>query len=95
MTQHIPCSPATAARSFLRHRPLIAQLVRREVEGRYRGSMLGMLWSLVTPLLMLAIYTFVFTVVFKARWGAGDSGDKAQFAVVLFSGIMLHAFLAE
>lgn len=95
MTQHYPCSPAAAVRSFVRHRPLIAQLVRREVEGRYRGSMLGMLWSLVTPLLMLAIYTFVFTVVFKARWGVGDNGDKAEFAVVLFSGIMLHAFLAE
>ena len=43
-------------------------LIRREIAGRYRGSALGTLWSLVTPLLMLAIYTFVFGTVFKMRW---------------------------
>lgn len=43
--------------------------MKREVIGRYRGSMLGILWSFFNPVFMLAVYTFVFSVVFKARWG--------------------------
>jgi lipopolysaccharide transport system permease protein len=58
-----------AVASPWRHRALIAQLVRREVLGRYRGSFFGLLWSFVNPVLMLTVYTFVFSVVFQARWG--------------------------
>ena len=54
--------------SLLRHRAVIAQLVQREVVGRYRGSFLGLLWPFLHPLLMLSIYTFVFGLVFKSRW---------------------------
>ena len=91
-----PTSPLAALRSFLQHLPLITQLVRRDVAARYRGSVLGIVWTLATPLLALAVYTFVFSVVFKARWGI-DTGDggRGEFAILLFSGILLHGLLAE
>ena len=56
--------------SYWSHRQLILQMARRDVMGRYRGSFLGLAWSFITPLLMLAVYTFLFGVIFKARWGA-------------------------
>lgn len=59
-------------------------MARREVAGRYKGSALGLAWSFFNPVFMLAVYTFVFSVVFKARWGAGGEESKTQFAVVLF-----------
>ena len=49
---------------FWRNRELVAVLVQREVLGRYRGSVMGVMWSFFNPILMLAVYTFVFSVVF-------------------------------
>lgn len=82
------------AKSLLANRKLIFQLTRREVIGRYRGSILGLAWSFFNPFLMLAVYTFVFAVVFKARWGEVQS-SKAEFAIVLFVGLMMHGILSE
>jgi lipopolysaccharide transport system permease protein len=82
------------ALSLLRNYPLILQMVRREVIGRYRGSFLGLLWSFVNPVLMLTIYTFVFGFVFKARWGQGDT-DKYEFALVLFTGLIVFNLFSE
>ncbi|MBC5785488.1 ABC transporter permease [Ramlibacter sp. USB13] len=72
-------------------------MVKREVVGRYRGSVMGLLWSLLTPLLMLVVYTFVFSVVLKARWSGGPAaGDgHGQFAILLFSGLIVHGLFAE
>jgi lipopolysaccharide transport system permease protein len=53
-----PTSPAFLARSLLRQRELIFQMVRREVVGRYKGSAMGLVWSFLNPVLMLAVYTF-------------------------------------
>jgi lipopolysaccharide transport system permease protein len=80
--------------SLWRHRDLIKASAKREVLGRYRGSFLGVLWSFFNPLLMLAVYTFVFSVVFQARWGGG-SGSKTEFALVLFAGLMMFNLFAE
>lgn len=73
---------------------LIYQMSRREIVGRYRGSMMGLLWSFASPLVMLAVYTFVFSVVFRVRWQSGG-GDNASFALNLFAGVIVHGFLAE
>lgn len=73
---------------------LIMQLGRREIASRYRGSVMGILWSLLSPMIMLVVYTFVFSVVFKARWGIGGD-DKASFAMNVFAGIIVHGFFAE
>ncbi|KVO52726.1 sugar ABC transporter permease [Burkholderia ubonensis] len=77
-----------------RHRRLIFQMTRREVVGRYRGSMLGLLWSFFNPLLLLTVYTFVFSVIFKARWNTG-SDSKTEFAVVLFVGMIVFQVFSE
>lgn len=75
--------------------PLYLSLVKREVASRYRGTALGFGWSLLNPLLMLAVYTFVFSVVFKARWPLPEGQPQGQFAVILFTGLMIHALMAE
>lgn len=80
--------------SLVRNRGLIASLVRREVVGRYRGSMLGILWSFFNPVLMLVVYTFAFSVVFQARW-PGGSGSKTEFALILFAGLMVFNLFSE
>lgn len=63
--------------------------------GRYRGSVLGLLWSFFNPVLMLAVYTFVFSIVFKARWNSAMSESRGEFALILFSGLMMFNFFAE
>lgn len=87
-------SPIALVRSFLSNRALVWQLTRRDVVSRYRGSVLGLAWSFFNPLLMLAVYTFVFSVVFKARWGLETTGH-GDFAVILFVGIIVHGVFAE
>ena len=87
-------SPREAVASFWRNRSLIKALVQREVVGRYRGSVLGILWSFFNPVVMLIIYTFVFSVVFKARW-SGGSDSKTEFALVLFAGLIVFNLFAE
>lgn len=92
--QSFPASPREMAASFWRNRQLIRNLVQREVLGRYKGSVLGIFWSLATPIFMLAVYTFVFSVVFKARWGAG-SDSKTEFALLLFAGLIIFNLFSE
>ena len=89
-----PISPASLFASIVRHRSLIVAMIKRDVYSRYRGSIIGMLWSFLNPLLMLAVYTFVFSVVFNARWGGG-LGSKTEFALVLFSGLMAFNIFSE
>ncbi|WP_249728890.1 ABC transporter permease [Acidovorax sp. CCYZU-2555] len=71
------------------------QMTRREVVGRYKGSVMGMAWSFFNPVFMLTVYTFVFSFVFKARWGTGGDESRTQFAVVLFVGMIVHGLFAE
>lgn len=87
-------SVSEMVRSFMRNRSLIFRMTKREVTGRYRGSMLGILWSFLTPLIMLAVYTLVFSTVFQAKWGGGE-GSKTEFALVLFVGMIIHGILSE
>lgn len=65
--------------------------------GRYRGSFLGLLWSFITPVLMLAIYTFVFSVVFKVRLEPenGIYDDQFAFALLLFAGLIIFNLFSE
>ncbi|WP_186160488.1 ABC transporter permease [Burkholderia gladioli] len=93
--QELSASPIQALRLMRAKRSLIWQFTKRDVIGRYRGSVLGLLWSFFNPLLMLTVYTFVFGFVFKARWGASGSGSKAEFAVTLFAGMLVFQIFAE
>lgn len=75
---------------------LVLDLTKREVALRYKGSFFGVLWSFLTPLFLLFVYTFVFTVIFKSRWSTGlSTGSKFEYALLLFAGLTLYNFLAE
>lgn len=74
---------------------LLLQTVQRNIEARYKGSFLGLLWSFVQPLMMLCVYTFVFSVVFKARWGVVDANSRGAFAIIMFCGIALYSIFSE
>jgi len=87
-------SPRELLSSLLCNRSLITASVKRDVLGRYQGSVMGILWSFFNPLFMLTIYTFVFSVVFQTRWGGG-AGSKTEFALVLFAGLMMFTLFAE
>ncbi len=81
--------------SFWRNRGVIWKMTHREVHGRYKGAAMGLAWSFITPIFMLAVYTFVFAVIFKSRWGASADESRTEFAVVLFVGMIVHALFAE
>lgn len=87
--------PSVMFTSMWRNRQLIWQMTRREIASRYRGSIIGLAWSFINPLLMLVVYTFVFSVVFKARWGVDPNESHSQFAVVLFVGMIVFNLFAE
>lgn len=76
------------------HRLLIRQFTFREVAGRYRGSYLGLLWAFLNPFFMLLVYTFVFAIVFGAKWGFPQE-TKADFAVILFAGLIAFNIFSE
>lgn len=91
---HSP-SPLEIYASFMRNRVLITQMAKREVLGRYRGSIMGLGWSFFNPLLMLSVYTFFFSFVFKSRWGGVQDAGHADFAIILFVGLIIHGLFAE
>jgi len=92
--QHFSIAPKQMFASSWQNRGLIKALVEREVIGRYRGSVFGILWSFFNPLFMLMVYTFVFSVIFKSRWNGG-SGSKTEFALVLFAGLIIFNLFSE
>jgi len=73
-------------------RRLVWQMSVRDLQSRYRGSYLGLIWSILTPLCLLAIYTFIFGFVFQARWGERPS-NMGEFAMMLFCGIVPFSLL--
>ena len=76
-------------RLLWRHRALVGVLVRRELAARYRASLLGYLWSLLNPLLLLAVYAVVFTTVFEPRMPGAE-----PYALFLFAGLLPWLFLS-
>jgi lipopolysaccharide transport system permease protein len=90
-----PATPLAMFTSLWQNRELIWQLTRREVAGRYRGSFIGLIWSFLNPVLMLIVYTFVFSFVFKSRWGVGNQESRADFAIILFVGMIVFGIFAE
>jgi lipopolysaccharide transport system permease protein len=86
--------PRGLVRTLARHRDLLMQLIGRSVGGRYRGSYLGMGWAVLQPLLMLAVYTWVFGMVLRARWRP-ESTSQLDFAVTLFCGLIPFGIVSE
>lgn len=79
---------------FYPNRSLAVTLIRRAIEERYRGSVLGVLWAFLTPVFMLMVFTFVFGVVLQTRWGSG-TGSTLEFAIILFTGLTTFALFNE
>jgi lipopolysaccharide transport system permease protein len=88
-------SPLALLAGLARNRALIVQMTRREILGRYRGSALGVFWSFVHPVLMLVVYTFVFSVVFATKWPGVETGNRLHFAIVLFAGMIVFGVFSE
>ena len=76
------------------HRSLTVELARRDILGRYRGASFGLLWSLISPFLMLMIYTFAFGTVMGNRWPQVEQGG-ASFSIILFAALIVHGFFSE
>ena len=81
--------------SARRNRELIYRMIGREISSRYKGSILGFVWSFINPILMLCVYTIFFSVIFKARTGIEAMDGKATFAIFLFVGLTIYGFVAE
>jgi len=88
-----PTSLVSLVQSLWRNRQLIVQMTKREVVGRYKGSVMGLAWSFFNPVFMLVVYTFVFSVIFKSRWGGDES--RTLFALVLFVGMIVLGLFSE
>ncbi|MFM7674799.1 MAG: ABC transporter permease [Synechococcus sp.] len=85
----------TFIRRLWNNRELIIRLAQRDILLRYRGSMVGWGWTLLNPLMMLAIYTFVFSTIFKARWESSANLGSAGFALNIFAGMVVFGLFAE
>lgn len=92
----LPYSLIALIRSLLKNWQLILQMTKRDVIGKYKGSVMGLAWSFLNPIVMLIVYTFVFSEIFKSRWsGINATESKSQFAVILFVGIIVLSLISE
>lgn len=89
-------NPILMIRSLYKNRELIWNLSKRELRSTYQSSFLGALWPVILPLMMLLIYTFVFSVVFQAKWSTnpGQEAPPGEFALVLFAGLTPFNFFS-
>lgn len=87
-------TPLGMLRAVLSNRGLITSLIRRDIETRYRGSAIGLVWAFINPLMVLLVYAFVFGIVFKTRW-VGYSDSPLDFAVLMFAGLLIFNLFAE
>lgn len=89
-------SPIKLIKSLFIHRDLIAELTTRDILGRYKGSFIGIGWSLVHPLILLSAYTLVFSQIFQVRWSpVAGNVSLYEFALILFVGIILLGLFNE
>ena len=93
-TSDVPLNPLGPLLTMWRHRALIFRLGRRDIEALYRGTWLGLCWLVIQPLLLLAVYTFVFTVIFKPKVASATDG-AATPALTIFTGLILFNIFAE
>lgn len=82
-------------KALVSHRALLWQLLRREFVSRYRGSLIGLGYALLLPLLTLSAYAFLFFAVFKIRWASEESLNGPSTALRIFAGIIVYQFFCE
>lgn len=86
-------NPLRIGAELFKHRHIVAQLTKRDVLLKYRGSYLGISWSFLYPLLMLLAFTFVFGQIFTARWPQTESAAPA--ALVIYCGLIVFSIFSE
>ena len=91
---NLPALLLAPFQTLARHRALVVELTRREVDGRYRGASLGVLWSLLSPFLLIAIYTIAFGTVMGGRWPEVEAAGT-PFSIVMFGGMIPYFVLSE
>lgn len=82
-------------RNILRHRYLLFEFSQRDFKARFAGSTLGVLWALLQPLLMLCIYSYVFSVIFQVKWGGQEGFSNLDFAMTIFSGLIIFQIFSD
>jgi lipopolysaccharide transport system permease protein len=80
---------------FTHHRYLLWQFTKRQIEQRHRGSALGMIWSVLSPLAMMAIYTVVFGLIFKGGYKGVENQSTMDYALGIFLSITIYQTLSE
>jgi len=80
---------------LLENRHLLWDMTIRDISSKYKGSLLGVSWSLINPILTLSMFTFVFSIVFNLRWGLTSTETKLDFALILFTGLSVHGLIAD
>lgn len=95
LIQSFLSAPGDVARTIGSSRLIVRLLVRRDILGRYRRSVFGTAWTVIQPLMMFAIYAYVFSVVFQVRFPSRVPEVEIEYGIILFSGLMMHVFLAE
>lgn len=90
-----PASPKALLLTLWRQKSLIFALTKREIEGRYKGSLFGIFWSVLTPLMMVSVFTFVFGEIFQSKWAGAKSANHLDFAAALFAGLLVYNLFAE
>ena len=90
-----PATPKALLLTLWRQKNLILALTRREIEGRYKGSLFGIFWSVLTPLMMVSVFTFVFGEIFQSKWAGAKNANHLDFAAALFAGLLVYNLFAE
>lgn len=93
--QNFSSSPAALFKSIWKNRALIIKLSKRDIQSRYKGTLFGVIWSLLNPLIMLTVFTFVFGKIVQAKWGHQHTDNMLDFSVALFCGLLIYFFFSE
>lgn len=95
VTSSVLLSPFQWLRLFRKESALIWQLAKREILEEVRGSALGLLWTVLNPLLMLTVYAVVFGMIFGARFDQSPNPGRADYVLGLFLGLALYRLVAD
>lgn len=81
--------------TFTKHRYLYWQFTKRQIEQRHKGSVLGILWSVLQPLAMMGVYTVVFGLIFRGHYAGIEGQTTMDYALGIFLSITLYQLVAE
>jgi len=88
-------NPAAMLRNLWSRRELLFLFAQRDLIGKYRGSYLGILWTVISPLLLLAVYTVVFSEILKLKFGQIQDAGPGTFAINMFIALLVFNVFAE